>query len=438
MKIGYALGDFGGSIVFQSVTLYIMYFFTDVFLISAAAAGSILFIAKFWNAICDPMMGVFSDATRTRWGRKRPFLLFGALPLGLSFFLLLASPPIESDMKFIYGLVMFLFFSTMYSATGVPYGALTANMTSDSVERSKLTAFRMTFAIFAILLIAGVTKPFVATFATEAQGFRSVGLIYGLLAAFFTIVTFLSVRERVIKDEKKNEGGFAAGLKILTGNRPFLLLSFTVIFQLTAINLLASMVNYYFKYNLKSENMIPVAFLCLFLSTAAALPVWVIISKKIGNKLAFNLGMGLLSLVLLSFYVIPLSPPVIAFLFVIAGIGMSTVYLHPWAMIPDTIDYSEWKTGFRREGLLYGFFYFAFKAAAALSGLIAGIGLSSFGYRPNMEQTGTALGGIQMLMTIVPVSMIVVGIAIMSFYPLSEADHLKMNEDLAKARSRPA
>lgn len=432
-KIGYAAGDFGSSIAFQAVTLYIVFYFTDIFGLTPAAAGAIFALAKLWNAVCDPAIGAVSDRISTRWGKKRPFLLFGALPLGLSFFLLVAAPHV--DAKFAYALVTFLLFSSAYSFVGVPYGALTAVITRDPAERSSLTAYRMAFAIAALLVVGGVTKPLAAAFDTPAEGFRAVGIVFGALAALFTLVTFFTTREIESAEGDYRQSGWRESLAVLRGNTPFLLLSSAIIVHLAAITVIATLVNYYFKYNLRAEAFTPVAFVCLFLSAALALPLWLKVDARIGKRRALNAGMLLLCVTLLLLFFQPSTRPAAVIpLMILAGIGMSTIYIFPWSMVPSTVDYTEWKTGRRREGLLYGFFYFAFKAAAALGGLIAGSGLDFVGYKAgssDAELSGSTLYGIRFLMTAVPIGLMLAGVALIHFYPIDPAMEKEMASDLA-------
>lgn len=416
LRVGYALGDMGGSMVFQTVTLFILYFFTDVFGIAAASAGWILAAAKVWNSVCDPLMGYVSDRTNTRYGTKRPFLLFGAIPLGIAFFLLFFAPDLSPTMKIVYGLITFLMFSTAYSAVGVPYGALTAIVARDDRSRSELTAWRMSFAILAILVIAGITKPIVGLFPSAREGWHVIGITYGIAAVLMTWVTFSVTREDA-GEKRIDTAPFKKTFKAAFANAPFLILTGTIILHLTAINLLASMVNYFFKYNLKNETAVTIAFLCLFVSAAAALPLWLKLGARMERKNAFNIGMAVIAFVLVSMFLFKDAPlPVIFGLFVLAGIGMSTVYLFPWSMIPETIDYSDRTFDLRIGGFLYGIFYFAFKASAALAGLIAGQGLSLAGYAANADQSNSALNGIRLLMTIIPAGLIVLGIILCHFY----------------------
>ncbi len=433
-RLGFGVGDFGANLVFQSTFIFLIFYFTDVFGIAAPIAGTIFLISKAWDGISDPVVGYLSDRTRTRWGKKRPYLLFGALPLGLFFFLLFASPPIPQEYKVAYGLVMFLLVCTFYAIVNVPYGALAASMTQDSHERSKLSGFRTFFALMGALVVAGSMKPLVALFPNEAIGFRMTALIFGVIAVAVTYVTFFSVKETVQESDTERYS-LKDIRKTIFSNRPFLILSLGTIFHLTALGTLAAMVNYFFKYTMGREAFATVAFLCIFVPAALALPLWVAVSKKLSKKAAFNIGMGLLAVALCVVYFIrDFNPMLLIPAFCLGGIGISTSFLSPWAMIPDTVEYGELKTGLRREGVLYGIFFFGQKLASALAGFLAGQGLGIIGFEANKVQSPQVLEGIRGLMVFAPLVFIVLGIIAISFYPISEKMHREMVGKLQKTR----
>jgi len=433
MKFGYGAGDFAFNLAYQTTALFLLYFFTDVFAIGAAAAGTIFLVSKLWDAVSDPMMGFISDHTNSRWGKKRPYILFGAIPLGLALYLLFASPDVPVDMRFIYGLVTFILFCTVITVLNVPYAALTASLTLDIKERSNITGYRTTFGLIGTLVAAGATKLVVAAFPDEVTGFRMMGIFYGLVIVVVMFTTFASVRERVVHDEEKQP--FMKNLSVIFINRPFLILAAATVMFMVAINMLAAVVNYYFKYNLNAEKMIPLAFLALFVTAVLFIPLFVYISNKKSKKFAFNLGMGFLALTLIAlFFFGERDMSITIAIFIAAGIGMTTVFLSPWSMIPDTVEYSEWKTGLRREGILYGCFFFCFKLGSALAGFLAGLGLDIFGYVANIEQSESSLLGIRLMISLVPLIFVIAGMVLLSSYPIDEAFHRKMLDDIAKQR----
>jgi len=223
-KLGYGAGDFAFNLAYQTTMFYLMYFFTDVFVIGAAAAGSIFLFSKLWDAVSDPLMGVICDHTRSRWGNKRPYLLFGTVPLAVTFFLLFASPAVPDNLKVLYGYASFIIFCTAITVVNIPYGALTASMTLDINERAGLSGFRMSFALIGTLFAAGATKALVGLFPNETAGFRTVSMIYAVVIVIVLLVTFFSTREEVLPRQEKTT--FREVFKVIFSNRPFLISRF--------------------------------------------------------------------------------------------------------------------------------------------------------------------------------------------------------------------
>jgi glycoside/pentoside/hexuronide:cation symporter, GPH family len=432
MKIGYGVGDFAFNLAYQTTALFLIYFFTDVFGISAAVAGSIFLVSKLWDAVSDPIMGVVSDHTRSRWGSKRPYLLFGAIPLGISFFMLFASPDIPHDMKAAYGYFAFILFCTAITVVNIPYGALTASLTLDIDERANISGYRMSFAMIGTLFTAAVTKILVGQFADETTGFRIMGIIYGILMAVIVLVTFASVKEKVVHRDERAQP-FMRNIRLVFINKPFMILAGATILFMVGVNMLAAIVNYYFKYNLKAEKLIPVAFVCLFVTAVLLIPFFVFLSTRKSKKFAYLVGMGSLSATLVAlFFLGESSLTVTIVIFILAGVGMSTNFLSPWAMIPDTVEYSEWKTGLRREGVIYGFFFFAFKLGAAIAGFLTGLGLDLAGYVANAEQSSQSLMGIRLMISLVPTLFLLAGMFLVSFYPIDAKMHRMMVQEIGK------
>lgn len=433
MKLGYGAGEVSFNIAYQTTALYLIFFFTDIFGIAAGAAGMIMFYSKIWDAVSDPMMGYISDHTKSRWGSKRPYLLFGTIPLAITFMLLFYSPPIETEsLKIVYGLVTFVLFCTAITIVNVPYGALTANLTLDSNERAVVTGYKGVFGIIGVLIAAAATRPVVNILGKgdEVIGFRYMGIAYGFLIIIAILITFFSVRE-LVAHPKKEKSSLFENLKVIFTNKPFLILAAGTISHLTAVMTTAAVVNYYFKYILKNEAMIPVAFLCLFVTAIAFMPLFVKISTKKSKKYAYNIGMGSFAVVLvLLFFFGEKNIYLTLFLFLLGAAGMATNWLSAWSMVPDTVEYSQWKTGLRREGVIYGAFFFCQKFPAALAAFIVGLVLTHVGYVANVEQTEISLMGIRLLLTLIPVGFIIIGIVFISLFPLDASMHQKILRDI--------
>jgi len=434
MKLGYGVGDLAFNILINVTSFYLLIFYTDVFLIGAGAAGIIFLVSKLWNALIDPFIGYFIDRTDTRWGKMRPYMIFGAAPLAVCFYLLFASPDLEDSMRFAYGMATFLLFNSAFAIANVPYAALTASMTRDANERSNLTAYRMTFATVGMLIAGGATLPLVGLFPSKEIGYKTVAIIFGLFSIAIILLSAFSVRETV-HQQSEDEKSVKLNMKALSKNYPFILLAISFVVTAIAVYAMASTTNYFFTYYVKREDLIPVAFIVLFVSAVIAFPLWLKFSKKTSKKTTYISGLIVFSASLLVIYFYrDISPLHLIILIGCAGVGMSTYILFPWAMIPDTVEYSQWKTGIRQEGFLYGFFVFGLKLSQAFAGFFTGTILDRVGYVPNVEQTLEALNGIRFLMTIMPCVLISAGILLIAFYPINAEMHQRMLEDIGKAK----
>ena len=434
-KVGYAVGDFGANFQFQSVTIFLLYYFTDVFGISATAAAWIFLLSKFWDAITDPTMGYIADHTESRWGQKRPYLLFGAVPLGLTLFFLYAAPPIESyGLKVAYATFTFLAVLTFYTIVNVPYSAITANLSMDSRERANITGYRMVGAILGTLVVATLTKPFVGFFVDEITGFRIMGIVYGIAITICTLITFFSVKERVRTHAEKNQGGGISDIfKIIKSNPPLIYLFFAIFFLFACHFIFLASVAYFFKYCIQKESFISVGFFCLYVPAALMLPLLVKVSNKWGKKIMFAGGMFLFSIgMVMLYFVHNYNMLLLIMIYIIIGLGLSSMYQGPWSMIPDTVEYSEWKLGLRREGIIYGIFFFGMKLSAGISAFVVGMLLDWGGYVADAVQTPESLSMIRFVVTLLPVICFLFGVFFLWLYPINHKVHRQMVADIMK------
>jgi sugar (glycoside-pentoside-hexuronide) transporter len=357
--------------------------------------------------------------------------------VALSIMLMLYCPDIGgTGARTAYALITFMLFCSLMTMITVPYGALTPALTTDSHERAIISAYRMVFAVVGTLVGAGATMPLVNLLGegSEALGFRRVGFLFGAVLFVIVLITFATVKERV--QTQTQHSSIKETLSLILQNRPFLILASGVMMHQIAINTMSGVVVYYFKYCLHAEHLVPVAFLSMLGTSACSIPLFLFISKKWGKKFAYNFGMGIMaSMSVPLFFFGDKSVAVTLVIYVIVGIGVATVYLSPWSMIPDTVEYLEWKTGHRREGMHYGFFQFAFKLSVAIPGVLAGLVLRAVGYVPHQEQTKLALLGIKLLLTFIPLVFVFIGIYLISRYPIDDETHRRMVADIASRKS---
>ncbi|MEA3223658.1 MAG: MFS transporter [Thermodesulfobacteriota bacterium] len=437
VKLSYGVGDLAANLVFNTINFFLIYFLTDVVFISAALAGVAMMVVRIWDAAVDPAVGYLSDRTTSRFGRRRPWILFGAFPLGIFFFLLFTKITLESQtLLFIYIIFVYAVFFTSYSVVNIPYSALTPELTQDFNERTTLTGYRMTAALFGTLIAAGATKPLIGLFANERMGFSVVALVYSIIVVLINLVVFFNVKEKK-EFLKRDTAPILESYRSAIKNRPFIIAAVSYFLNFVALIIISSTLIYYLKYYMKNENAVSTIFLTLLLTAAAMLPVWVLISRKIGKKLAYCLGMGILAVVLVFiFFLKPDQIVLMYFLIVGAGIGLSTNYVLPWAIVPDTIEYDELYTGKRREGLFYGLWNLGTKLASAAAIMVVGMVMSLTGYVANVPQSSNALLGIRVLMSFIPVAIIIVGIVVLSFYPITKKRYEEILKELKIRRGQ--
>jgi sugar (glycoside-pentoside-hexuronide) transporter len=429
--VGFGLGNFGAMFVWNTMTLFMVYFLTDVAGVVAAIAGTIIFSVRFFDALFDPIVGFITDRTHTRWGQKRPFILIGAVPLAIFFALCFVVPDQAPGGMYFYYILVLLLMWAAYSVYNIPYNALLPTMTLDGAERSRLSGFYNIFTFIGIIVTAVVTKPFVAAFPTERIGWQWVGIVFGIIVIVSLLVTFLTVRERYTAGQSTQYRGKEIA-QLLFANKPFIQLTAAALFIFIAFTLMGAMLNYLFKYGLQNEGLMSVALGIVFVIALVFVPVWVFIFTKIGKKMGYMIGLGIYALSLCSIYFIQTPDlAVLVPIFIVAGIGNSCFQVGLWALLPDTVEYAQWKLGARTEGIQYGFYLFIGKLGSSVAALLAGGGLALTGYVANALQTDTSLAGIRLLGSFVPAAFVAIAIIILSFYPITEKMHKQIIDELS-------
>ena len=400
-KIGYGIGDLACNLIFSTATSYLMYYYTDIALIPSSSIATLFLIARVWDAINDPIMGIIVDKTNTRFGKFRPYILFGSFILALFAFLLFTVPvDANNSSKLIYVYITYIGFGMSYTLVNIPYSALTSAMSDDTVERTKITTVRMIFAVLSGFAVSQVWN-LVKLFDTPVIGYRYTNAVIGIVSIILFAICFFTTKERVVIKSTNKKFFIKEEFKAITQNTPLIII--TVVFMLILIaGFVIFGVNiYFFKYNLKREDLIPTALMLNTISTALGMLTVPYITKLLGKKKAGVITLFLFGLFNLLFFVNYKTINSINLYFiiiVIAGIFNSYTWSLGWSMIPDTIEYAEYKVGFRAEGLIYSMYSFGQKMGIALAGLISGVALDFIGYKANnLEQTQFSLDGIAFL-----------------------------------------
>ena len=426
VRAGYGIGDYAICLYWSGIGLYLLYFYTDVVGISPILAGWIYALGIGWDAITDPFMGYLAERTKTKMGSYRPFIYYGSIPLALSFVLLFWVPPFEGTVLFLFLILVNLIHRSCFTIVSVPYSSLTARITNDSNERTKLTTARMISASFGTLSMSALAFPLIAYFggADEAFGFLWLAIISGLIAIALLSVTVYSVRERVDGIVTSNLPNFVSITKTVATNYPFwIVFGCILILGSTGVMFNKNLI-YFVKYGLELHEY---QGLILGVSSGASflsLPFWAYLALKIGKRETWLISMTIAFIGLLLFFYYPIaSLNELLILLALIGVGNGAGGVLFWSMLPDTVEYGEWKSGIRTESSLYGFMTFAQKSSIAVAALILGFLLSGIGFEPNQIQSEETISGMKFMMSWIPICGIIISLVLMYFYPISTKFH---------------
>ena len=410
-----------------------LYFYTDVVGISPLLAGWIYALGIGWDAITDPYMGYIAERTRTKMGSYRPYIFFGSVPLAFSFALLFWAPPFEGNFLFIFLVIVNLFHRSCFTIVSVPYSSLTARITDDSEERTKLTTARMLGASFGTLTISALGFPLINWFGSgeESLGFVYLGICCGLAAIFILAITVKTVKERNFNIEIAKLPNFSEVRKSILNNYAFLIVFASTLTLITTSIMFNKNLIYYTKYALDLHSYQGLILGVSAASAFLAIPIWAYSALKIGKRNSWLISMILLVFSFLFFYLYPIKNLLeLLIVLVVLGIGNGATGVLFWSMLPDTIEYGEWKTGVRTESSLYGFMTFAQKGGIAISALILGMLLTNIGFVPNTIQSEETLENLKVLMTFIPLTGVVLSFILVYFYPIDSKFHKKLIKEI--------
>lgn len=434
-KAGYAVGDFGLNLFFTFCSLFLLYYYTDVLGLSPGVAGMIIMAALVLEGVFDPMMGVIANRTRSRYGRYRPYLLYGALPLCLSFISMFVPTGLTGTALAAYALASHLLFRTVYTVVGIPFIALSAEMTSDSRERSEIAGARMLFSLACGLALATMTLPLSAWLGGGQAGFFRLSLIYAALAFLILLLCFSQTSEG--SDAPPEAPSIRDMIAMLRANTPLQVLLAATVLASIGSTMASKTLLYYLKYDVGSEAALTPALTIITGSAAVSIPFWIAVTARKSKRVAWLSGVVLAVCNALIFYAVaPRLGPALWAILGIMGFANGAVYLTFWAMIPDTVEYGEWKTGARAEGAIYGLVSLTQKVALGLGVGLLGVLLDGVGYRPNVVQTEATLGGMRILLTLVPAAMAMMVGTLIWFYPLDHELHRRLTRAIDRRRRR--
>ncbi len=436
-KVGFTLGDYACNLYWQSVSIFLLFFYTDAVGLSAVTAGLIYMIASIVDALSDPLMGSIADRTRTRRGRYRPYILFGCIPLALCFVLLYYRPPIEGVWLAVWLMASHIVFRFAYTALSIPYTSLNARLTDDSDERSTIAGLRMVFGMLAALTVSYFTYPLIGALGhgKVSSGFTWAAAVFALLATAIFPVVYLSTREPVEAETQTNRLDLAGCWRAVARNRAFWVLMLATCCAFVCSTALGKSVLYYFKYELRDEPSARYALVAMSAVGLAAIPAWVLVTKTIGKRNVWfaATGWGLAMLAVFAVVDIRSSAAMIVWLAAIniASTGLAFTF---WSMLPDTVEYGEWSGGPRTESFIFGLGQLFLKVALGLGAGLFGTLLGAVGYVSNVMQSPATLAGIKVVMVGLPAAGLLLAGLAMLFYPMRKGGHDTIVEELAARR----
>lgn len=483
-KIGYSLGDCSANLVFQMMMIYQTKFYTDVFGLEGAIAGSVMLIARIVDAFVDPTVGILSDKTQTRWGKYRPWILWTALPFMVFYVLAFYNPGIEDkSLVAVYATISYTLLMTLYSFNNTPYASLGGVMTSDIKERNSITSIRFVAATIAQFIVQGLTLPLVGKFAgangDKGHGWLCTISLFAAIGFIFFIITFFSARERITPPASQKTDT-RKDIRDVFHSIPWRAMFILTLFLFTTLAMWGSAMNYYF------ENYVDANALYTFLDKLGLVAVEANASFSYNILNAFGLivnspekayevGFGVFNMVgaLVQFFGVILLSSFLAnrygkkrvFIFCLTLTAIFTaLFYFPnetdietmfvlnflkslayaptvpllWAMIADVADHSEYVNYRRATGFIFAGVVFALKAGLGIGGAILGFLLSGFGYvsGAGTAQTESAIHGIILSSSLIPAATFFIGVIALYFYPITKAYNEEMQAELTERRKQ--
>ncbi len=436
-KLLFSTGDLSTSIPLAILMFFQLYFLTDVAGLRPGLAGLAVGIPRIWDAVNDPLFGLLSDRIRTRWGRRRVLLLFGSVPLGLSFIFMWLVPSLSQVGLAYYYAIVFIVFDTAFTVVHVGYNALTPELTSDYDERSTLNGYRMAFSIAGTLgaiILATVLGWYIEDSRTL---FAILGVGLGIISIIPPLIVFRITAERPV-DELPDPLPVKEALLQTLANKPFRLVMGLYLLSWTTASILAAVLVYYANYYLLVPEQANYFVLVAEGVAILFIPLWVWISQKLDKRRAFIWGSATWVVVLSAIYVLPADQLVLAYLLAaLSGSGIATAYVLPWAMVPDVVEYDQVRSGQRREGSYYAFASFFQKLATGAALWAMGTALAATGYitpettGPLPTQPAEAINAIRVFVGPVPAVLLILAILFAWRYPISRESHHATLDTLA-------
>lgn len=446
-KYSFGIGALGKDLCYAIVSSYLMIYLTDLVGLAPAFVGSLFLVARLWDAVNDPMMGMIVDNTRTRWGKFRPWILIGTIINAIILALLFKNPgSLSKSSIYVYYSIMYLLWGMTYTMMDIPYWSMLPSLSKTNEERAQMSVIPRIFASCAWLIMGAFGLAIINKLGNgdQAKGYESFALGIAIVFIITSLITAVNVKDRsgeaVETNKKPEKTGLKKAFKIIKENDQLMVFIGVVLAYNLVAQLSGGMAIYYFKYVVGNENMYPVFTAFAGLAEIAALMMFPLLSKNMSKKGVFRLACYLpaagLIVLLLGGIFVPQSAPIIALSGILIKLGSGFTLGATTVMLADVIDYGEVKFGTRNESVIASFQTLLVKTASAVSGWLIGVGLTIVGYIPNVTQTPATILGMRILMVAVPSVITILGFFIYAKgYKLQGEYQEKIMEELNKKRS---
>lgn len=424
--ISFGMGSLGNNIICAMIGTYLTIYLTDSFGIGAAAVGTLFLVARIIDAITDPIMGVIVDNTKSKMGKSRPYLLVVPIFMGITTIMCFSSPNLSESGKLIWIYISYILWGICFTAMDTPYWSLSANITQSAQGRTKIITSARTIAFGGSLVVSVFTLPLVAKFSN----WTTVAVVYSITAAICTWITVWGVRE-INVDRKPQKQGLKQLKELFKTNKPLRILLISMLMLEITYALRNGFSIYYIKYNFNAESYIPVVTGISIVSGMIGGICTPNITKKLGKRKTALIGIGINALGFLSIFLLKYSNLTLMLAInTIMGIAEGAANISLASMVADCVEYGEWKTGKRSEGMIFSSNIFKTKLASAIGGALCGYVLAFVGYKANAVQTISTLNGMHVMYSLIPGIIAIFSIISLRRYNLTEKEYEAILEDL--------
>lgn len=481
-KLGYSMGDGAANLIFQMMMMFQLYFYTDVFGLKASAAGMILLVARIFDAFVDPVVGILSDRTNTKWGKYRPWILWTAIPFAVFFVLAFSTPDLAERSKIIYAGITYILLMSIYSFNNTPYSSLGGVMSGDIKERTSISSIRFVTATVATFIVQGLTLPLVSKFGQgDAQkGWSSTIMLFAVVVVVLLVITFFSTKER-IQPPVNQKTPIKQDIKDILGNGPWKAMFTLTLFLFITLAMWGSGMSYYFNYVVDKDALFNFlrnfglvsdagqtygawhSFLRAFgliasdnsqvfavgfslfnmigqiITLLGVILLSQFLSGIFGKRNVFIICLALTALFTSLFFIVPTDNITMIFTInILKSLAYAPTIPLLWAMMGDVADHSEWINHRRATGFVFAGIVFALKFGLGVGGAICGGIIDSFGFIANKVQTDSAVFGIKLTASLIPAATFVIGVIALFFYPISKKLNEQVQSEMAARREKNA